>query len=110
METSANQNEIKVSSAATADFSALSEAVKLNDSNTSRSKDDNLDENYNYKLEARYTGSEELTSTDIGTCLFVSKSILSGKPGQLRLSGGQANETDSGPLYQWYETAVLDCK
>ncbi len=84
LEVSSNKKEIKVSSAATTGYKAVSEVVKRDDSDTSNDQNDNLDEDYNRKLEARFTGSDNLTSTDTGTCLFVSKSVLSGKAGQIR--------------------------
>lgn len=110
IEVSKDQKTIKVSANATADSSAINEVVVRDDSDTSNDEDGNLDEKYNRKLEARFVGSDDLTSTDTGTCLFVSKDILAGKPGKMRLSGGQGNESDNGPMILWFENAVLDCK
>ncbi len=110
LEVSLNKKQIKISAAATADMKAVGEIVKRDDTDTSKNEEGNLDEDYNRKSEARYTGSDDLSSTDTGTCLFVSKNILSGKSGQLRISGGQGNESDSGPMILWFESAVLDCK
>lgn len=110
IEVSADQKEIKIKGAASADYKALEEVVKQNDSDTSNDENGNLDEDYSREKESRYEGSSDIIITDTGTCLFADKNILSGKAGTLRLSSGQGNESDSGPMILWGEAAVLDCK
>lgn len=110
IEVSMNAQTIKISADATKDYKAFDEVVRRDDSDTSNDENGNLDEQYNRKLEARFIGSNNISTSDVGTCVFVSRNILSGKPGQLRLTGGQGNDSDNGPMILWFEDAILDCK
>ena len=71
----------------------------------------NLDEDYDRSKEARFvSGDSDLAVSDADSIVFVEKSILAGKPGQLSLSGGQANDGDSGDAWLWFRATTFSCK
>lgn len=93
---------------------ALTAVANRDDHNSLRGNDKdtyNLDEDYNRKEEARFvTSKSEIATSDGDSIIFIEKAILKGKPGKLSLSGGQANDGESGDAWLWGREGEYACK
>lgn len=108
--------KMKVSSLADGDIKPLETVAVLDEHDSYKDLDNqgynfyNLDEKYDRNTEDRFvTSNSTLAASDFDSILFVEKTILAGKAGKLSLSGGQANNGDSGDAILWGRTGEFDC-
>lgn len=70
------------------------------------------DQNFENEAEARFVDDTvNIGLSDSGeTALFVSKTLLRGRAGRIKIESNQANDGESGEAYLWGTDAILKCQ